>query len=193
MLRVLVPLTAIVLCLSVATPVTAQPRDNRPKVQVPVRTLPNAHRRIEHNGRTYFYDAGRFYRQSNGLYFTITAPLGAIVPALPESYVTVGIGSNRYFYNEGVFYRKIPTGYIVVEEPNEAQTVLASNGSDKLIVYPAAGQSEEQRSQDKFECYEWASAETHFDPTDSESDPSLGQDYKRAMSACLEARDYVVK
>ncbi len=126
-------------------------------------------------------------------YVYITAPLGAIVPALPGGYVTVDIGASSYFYNAGVYYRKAQAGYIVIEEPQEAKKVLASSGTEKLIVYPAAGQSDEQKSQDKYECYEWASAETGFDSTDSNSDSLLGADYQRAMSACLEAREYVVK
>ncbi len=194
MIRVSVALLiSAVLCFSLASTTQAQPRDSRREAHVPIRSLPSTHRRVTHNGRTYFYNEGRFYRQSNGLYFTISAPLGAIIPALPYGFVSVGIGTNRYFYSEGVYYRKASTGYVVIEEPVEAQTVLASNGTDKLIIYPAAGQSEEQKSQDKYECYEWASVETNFDPTDANSDASLGEDYKRAMSACLEARDYVVK
>lgn len=184
---------AALLCLSVASAAEAQPRNNRGDAHPPQRSLPSSNRRIDHNGNTYFYSAGRFYRQHNGLYVYITAPLGAIVPALPGGYVTVGIGASSYFYNAGVYYRKAQAGYIVIEEPQEAKKVLASSGTEKLIVYPAAGQSDEQKSQDKYECYEWASAETGFDPTDSNSDSLLGADYQRAMSACLEAREYVVK
>jgi len=186
-------LLAALLSVSLLAQAQAQPRDNRREVRAPIRVLPSSHQRLVHNGHTYFYNAGRFYRQSNGLYFSISAPLGAIIPSLPQGIVTVGVETNRYFYGGGVYYRKAPSGYVVIEEPQEAQSVLASDGADKLIVYPAAGQSDEQKSQDRFECYEWASDETNFDPTDAGSDQTRGADYKRAMSACLEARDYVVK
>jgi hypothetical protein len=33
------------------------------------------------------------------------------------------------------------------------------------VIYPAKGQSAEQQSKDRFECYEWAKAQTGFDPT----------------------------
>ncbi len=45
----------------------------------------------------------------------------------------------------------------------------------------------------QYECHEWVALESGFDPTASESDPLLRADYQRSMSACLEARDYVVK
>lgn len=102
------------------------------------------------------------------------------------------MGINRYFYFEGTYYRHVDNGYEVVEQPEDAE-VLASYGSDKLIIYPAADQSDELRDQDRYECHVWANEETGFDPTDSNSDPVLRADYRRAMTACLEARNYIVK
>ncbi len=180
--------------LSVATQAEAEPRNHRKAAKhAPLKVLPKTHRRIVHKGNPYFYSGGRFYRHNNGVYVAITAPLGAIVPSLPGGYVTFGVGAKRYFYHEGIYYRNVPTGYVVIEEPAKAETVLASVGSDKLIIYPAANQSAEQTSRDKYECHEWANSETNFDPTDSDSDPLLRADYQRAMGACLEARQYVVK
>ena len=111
---------------------------------------------------------------------------------LPGGYVSFGIGVNRYFYSQGIYYRHIGSGYEVIEEPEQAQQILAA-GSDKLIIYPASGQTEQQLDKDRYECHVWASDETHFDPTDAESDALLKADYHRAMGACLEERDYVVK
>jgi len=34
----------------------------------------------------------------------------------------------------------------------------------QVLFYPAAGQSPEQQSRDRYECYQWASRETGFDP-----------------------------
>ncbi len=59
---------AALLCLSVASAAEAQPRNNRGDAHPPQRSLPSSNRRIDHNGNTYFYSAGRFYRQHNGLY-----------------------------------------------------------------------------------------------------------------------------
>jgi hypothetical protein len=161
------------------------------------KVLPKAHHKIVHRGAPYFYTGGRFYHHKNGVYVSIVAPLGAIVPALPNGYVSIGVGSNRYFHFGDVYYRHAPTGYVVVEKPVGVSTESAekkvSAGSDKLIIYPAAGQNDKQKSRDKYECHEWASSETRYDPINSDSDDALKADYQRAMSACLEARNYVVK
>ncbi|MFT4728655.1 MAG: hypothetical protein ACI9UN_003167 [Granulosicoccus sp.] len=184
---------ATALSMTFAVPSEAGPRNNRAKPHKTLKVLTKVHHRVVYRGKPYFYGGGRFYRHSDGVYLAITAPIGAIVPALPGGYVTFGIGSSRYYYNNGIYYRPTPSGYIVIKEPAEAETVLTSVGSDKLIIYPAAGQNVEQKSQDKYECYEWASLETLFDPTNPDSDPLLRVDYQRAMGACLEARQYIVK
>jgi len=186
-------LLVALLCFSVSLPVYAAPKDQRNADQhKQLKVLPKSHQRIVHKGKPYYYTNGGFYRSNNGVYVSITAPLGAIIPALPGGYVTFGVGSNRYFRHGGIYYQQVPTGYVVIKEPEQAATATP-NESDKLIIYPAAGQSDEQKSRDKYECHEWASSETSFDPLDSSADPSLRAVYKRAMSACLEAREYVVK
>ncbi len=186
---------ATLMCLSVASPADAAPGDHRraAKVHKSLKVLPKAHHRVVYKGKPYFYHGGKFYRHSDGVYLAITAPIGAIVPALPAGYITVGVGANQYFHYAGVYYRHTPDGYVVITKPAQAQTVPASSGSNGIIIYPAAGQSDEQKSRDKYECHEWAVGETSFDPTDSNSDPQLRPDYQRAMGACLEAREYVVK
>lgn len=181
------------LCLSFIPNADAAPKHRRAEQHKPLKVLPKIHHSIVHKGKPYFYSGGRFYQHSNGIYLTITAPIGAIIPALAGGYVTFTIGANRYFYQGGIYYRHAPGGYVVVKEPPEAQSVLSSSGSERMIIYPAAGQSDEKKSRDKYECHEWAVGETSFDPTDSNSDPLLRADYHRAMGACLEARDYIVK
>ena len=185
-------LATLVFTISTAN-VDAAPRDHRvAKAGHQLRVLPQTHQRIVHRGKSYFFTNGRFYRENKGMYVSITAPLGAIVPALPSGFLTFGIGSNRYYYHQGVYYRRGATGYVVIKEPAQAESSLAA-GSDRLIIYPAAGQSIAQKNRDKFECHEWAFDETGFDPTDVDSDPLRRGDYQRAMGACLEARDYVVR
>lgn len=194
MLKQLVAAMLVVsLCAAIpATTEAAQNSHRNVQKHAPVKILPKGHHTVNHKGKSYFYSAGRFYRHSNGSYIVISAPVGAIVPALSAGYVSFGVGINRYFYFEGIYYRHIGSGYEVIEEPAQAQQVLAE-GSDKLIIYPAAGQNDQQLDKDRYECHVWASGETHFDPTDADSDALLRADYHRAMSACLEARDYVVK
>ena len=187
-------LTAII-CLPVFITAEATPRDNRAVQQhhKPIMSLPKTHHRIVHNGKSFFYNNGRFYRHLNGAYLSITAPIGVIVPALPVGYITFSIGPGRFFYYAGVYYRRTANGYVVIEKPAEAEEVLSMSGSKTLIIYPANSQGDEQKSRDKYECHEWAVEESHFDPSDLNSDPILRADYHRAIRACLEARQYVVK
>tara|TARA_R110002074_G_scaffold392760_1_gene578520 strand:- start:352 stop:942 length:591 start_codon:yes stop_codon:yes gene_type:complete len=173
------------------TPVEAEPghRDNRSHS---LKVLPKGNHRIDHRGKSYYYSGGHFYHHNNGIYVAITAPIGAIVPGLPYGYISFGVGSGRYFYNSGIYYRHSSAGYVVIEKPEYAEQEL-SRGSDRLIIYPASGQTDKQKSRDKYECHEWANRETSYDPTDPNSDPLLRADYQRAIGACLEARDYVVR
>lgn len=44
-----------------------------------------------------------------------------------------------------------------------AGSVHAQQGG--AFVYPKAGQSEQQQSQDRYECHQWAVSQTGFDPS----------------------------
>ncbi len=184
---------AVFLCCTFAANVeAAQNKHRHVQKTKTLHVLPSSHLRVSHRGKSYFYTGGRFYRHEKGAYVTIAAPFGAVVPVLPRGYVSFGVGINRYFYFQGIYYRRIDDGYEVVKQPAGVEQ-LAATGSDKLIVYPAAGQSDEQRDKDRYECHVWAITESQFDPTDTDSDPLLRTDYTRAIGACLEARNYVVK
>ena len=187
-------LSALVLVALVSTAMAAPPPGNPGPDRAPLKNLPKTHYRVDHGGKPYYYSGGHFYRDSGGLYMSVTAPIGAIVPALPGGFITIGTGPGSNYYYAGIYYRAVPTGYVVVEQPSETPAVLpVEEDSGRIIVYPAAAQSEEQTGRDRYECHLWASKETGFDPTMSASDASLKDDYRRAMSACLEARNYVVK
>jgi len=199
-----VKISVLVICASVslgtltasaqATPAGLQGPKNTVHRQLRVNQLPRTHHRVTYRGTPYYFWGGHFYRQSGGLYVGITAPIGAVVPVLPGGFITVGTGPRRYYYYAGVYYRPAQQGYTVVEQPSNIPAVLpAEDDSPRIILYPAAGQSEEQTGRDRYECHLWASQETDFDPTLSDADKNLRSDYRRAMSACLEARDYVVK
>ena len=198
MKRIIAILIFSILSIS-AVSVEAAPAHHRAVKHKPVKVLPKTHHRIIHRGKPYYFANGRFYTHKNGVYVSISAPLGAIIPSLPNGYMTVGVGPNQYFHFGGIYYRRSPAGYVVIERPAESVVIETSDqtsghdSSTPLMVYPTAGQSEDQRSRDKYECHTWASGETGFDPTNSSSDPMLRDDYQRAMSACLEAHDYIVK
>lgn len=68
-----------------------------------------------------------------------------------------------------------------------------------LLIYPKNGQSQDQQSADRYACHSWAVGQTGFDPIEPNSAGSPSDlakrrsDYRRAMSACLEARGYSVR
>ena len=59
-------------------------------------------------------------------------------------------------------------------------------GGGDLFVYPKNGQTEQQQSQDKQECSNWAASQPG-------AGPGNRGDNLRAQTACLEARGYSVK
>jgi hypothetical protein len=63
----------------------------------------------------------------------------------------------------------------------------------KLYVYPAAGQSEAQTSEDRYECHVWAADESGHDPALGAGSRDDAESYTRAFTACMEGRNYVVK
>jgi hypothetical protein len=63
----------------------------------------------------------------------------------------------------------------------------------KMYVYPAAGQTEAQTSEDRYQCHVWAADESDFDPTLGAGSREDADNYSRAFTACMEARNYVVK
>ena len=63
----------------------------------------------------------------------------------------------------------------------------------KLYVYPSAGQTEQQLSEDRYQCHVWAVDQTGYDPTLGTRGRADAEGYTRAFSACMEGRNYVVK
>ena len=86
----------------------------------------------------------------------------------------------------GVSVYPRPLGTRTREQP-------AESGVRQLYVYPAAGQSEEQLGRDRYDCHVWSVGQTDFDPTLGAGTRDQADAYSRAISACLEARDYVVR
>jgi hypothetical protein len=63
----------------------------------------------------------------------------------------------------------------------------------KMYVYPAAGQSDAQTAEDRYQCHVWAAGESGHDPTLGAGTREDADGYSRAFTACMEARSYVVK
>ncbi len=63
----------------------------------------------------------------------------------------------------------------------------------KLYVYPSAGQTEAQLSEDRYQCHTWAAEQSGYDPTLGTKRRADADGYTRAFTACMEGRNYVVK
>jgi hypothetical protein len=185
----------------------AQPRDHAapqwrakyPPVGGHVNRVPDGSEAIRVGRDPYHYHSGVFYRPgAPGVYVVVRAPLGARVQHLPFGYVTFFVGTRQYFYANFTYYLwdTRARDYVVVAAPDGADKAVAAaaeSGSSELFVYPASGQTEEQRDRDRYECYVWAAGQTGFDPSAENADVGKAADYRRALSACLEGRGYTVK
>jgi hypothetical protein len=132
--------------------------------------------------------------------------------ALPAGCATYWWGGIPYYYWQGVYYVWSPdyAAYVVTDPPPVTggpvpgaaappsdQAGGDSRGAMSLYVYPKQGQSEQQTQNDRYECHQWAVGQTGFDPTntsnDTQSSTATPENYKRAVTACLEARGYSVR
>jgi hypothetical protein len=156
-------------------------------------------------GGRFYYSGGVWYAARGPGFVVVGPPLGVFVPVLPPYYTTVWVGGLPYYYANDTYYewRGDPSGYEVVDPPGAAGDQAAATTqpppSDDLYIYPQSGQTDEQQSNDKYECHKWASSQAGFDPTQSLGGVSPDQaaskraDYQRAMRACLEGRGYSVR
>jgi hypothetical protein len=153
----------------------------------------------------YYYSRGVWYSYGPRGYVVVGAPVGLYVPVLPPYYTTVWVGGLPYYYANDTYYvwRPADSQYEVVAPPDEQSASTEppppAPGNDDLFIYPKSGQSEEEQSQDKYECHKWAQSESGFDPTQSNGGVSPEEAgtkrsaYQRAITACLQGRGYSVK
>ncbi len=71
-------------------------------------------------------------------------------------------------------HRSLPRALLLAAMLGGA-AVAALAQSTGAVIYPAKGQSAQQQERDRFECYEWAKAQTGFDPTQAYQPVSTGQ------------------
>jgi hypothetical protein len=109
-----------------------------------------------------------------------------------------GFGYHGYYRPFDYYYPSPFVGVSVWPRSvvRRARTETAEDDAVKfrqLYVYPAAGQSESQMADDRYDCHVWAVDATDFDPTLGAGSAEEAEGYARALTACLEGRDYVVK
>ena len=171
-----------------------------------INRIPQDAHLVRYGGAPYYFHRGVWYRPYGPRFVVVGAPLGLFLPFLPPFYSTLWVGGTRYYYADDTYYTYDPErrGYVVVEKPADADvredsSPPAPEGSaatpaatNDFFIYPKNGQNEKQQSSDRYECHRWAADQTHFDPTEP-SGAGNKADYRRAISACLEARGYSVK
>jgi len=144
--------------------------------------------------------------------------VGVFVPVLPPFYTTVWFGGLPYYYSNQTYYvYGGPQGYEVVQPPGDPGSAVqgpqgpaypgapppapgdAHPEGEDIYVYPQHGQSPDQQANDRYDCHKWASSQTGFDPTQAgggvapDQTVARGEEYRRAIRACLEGRGYSVR
>jgi hypothetical protein len=167
------------------------------------RTLPSGYRPYYWGGQRFYFNAGVWYAPGPAGFIVTRPPIGLTISVLPPYYSTLWFGGVPYYYADDVYYvwRPAVNAYVVSDPPPDADNPggVAPPPADDFFVYPKNGQSQEQQSADRYECHSWAKNQTGFDPTEPGGGVTAGQngdrraDYRRAMTACLEARGYSVK
>jgi len=163
-----------------------------------LRYLPRSYIRIVIGSLPYFYFGGVFYQHYHDGYIVVGGPIGARVSVLPLGFIVFGLGNFTYYYINDTYYLwdDADEVYVVVEKPVGADEAIAEATAERLFVYPNRGQSEERQAKDRYECHQWAVRESGVDPSlwdQQEITYEDNRNYKRAISACLEGRDYTVK
>src|SRR6185437_10256426 len=142
-------------------------------------------------GHGYVGGAGRFWgggywggRYWPGIHYGVG--FNWFFPVLPIGYATYWWGGVPYYYYDNAYYMWNPSynGYIATDPPpadngdngsynstapDDAASAAGSysGGAGDIYVYPKNGQTDEQTSNDRFECHKWAVTQTGFDPTRS--------------------------
>jgi opacity protein-like surface antigen len=90
--------------------------------------------------------------------------------------------------------------YVATPPPGESAPAQrgSSAGAGYLHLEPKNGQSEQQQWSDRYDCHRWARGQSGFDPTQQAAgappneSSAKADEYRRAMTACLESRGYTV-
>jgi hypothetical protein len=128
-----------------------------------VHALPPGFVTFRRPGGEFLFSDGIWYSRRGPDFLVVALPPGVTIAALPLGYTTVWVRGRPYYYANDVYYTQAPDGYAVVEAPSESD----------IVTTPPPG----------------AAPQGAPPPQASQK----RTDYRRTMSACLEAREYTVK
>ena len=129
----------------------------------------------------------------------IFAPHGRPFPGPPPIFFDGGFYYHGSPSIDAAPYYEPPPAVVQEQPPEYPGSSVPSSPAETFFVYPRKGQSEEQQAKDRYECHIWAVGQIGWDPTQPTGvvpEAQMNQkssDYKRAMDACLDAREYTVK
>ena len=83
-----------------------------------VRGLPHDYLRLVLGGLEYYYWEGMFYRMAADQYVVVSAPVGAVVTAVPVGCQPFVVDGVPYYTVNGITYMQTSLGYQVVPPPN---------------------------------------------------------------------------
>jgi hypothetical protein len=164
-------------------------------------SIPRNHVVVPYQNSKYYFHGGVWYRPDGPRFVVVAPPIGLSISLLPPYYTTLWVGGAPYYYADGVYYNWRPAErtYVVVDPPKVSDVVALPPEPEQLFIYPKQGQSEQQQSNDRYDCHRWAVDQTDFDPTQAGGGVPPSEtvarraDYQRATKACLEARGYSVR
>lgn len=175
--------------------------------------LPPGHIVVRHQGASFYFSGGVWYSAvAPGRFVVVAPPVGLVVPVLPPVFTTVWVGGVPYYYANNTYYVRSPQGYVIVSPPPPSAVVVAAPPGNAPVqrppvvasyhtplapvsMYPNRGQSPDQQAQDRYACHRWAVGQSGYDPTLPNGPGGTEQQmdgYRRAMTACLDARGYTV-
>ncbi|MEW5248299.1 DUF6515 family protein [Microbulbifer sp. 2201CG32-9] len=106
-----------------------------------VPALPSDAVTLSHQGQTYYFSNGYFYRKEQRYFLPVEAPLGATVPRLPSQGTFFSIDDKRYFLSgTGTFFLYSATRrtYTVASPPYNWRNYYRDPLAPEITVYPRA-------------------------------------------------------
>jgi hypothetical protein len=125
-----------------------------------------------------------------------SAPVVAGPPPHVYARPYVSFGYSFGYPGFGFYGPQLGVGVQIVPRPAPPPRQEGERGAQpafKLYIYPAAGQSEAQTAEDRYQCHVWAADQSGHDPTLGAGSRDEAESYTRAFTACMEGRRYVVK
>lgn len=87
-----------------------------------------------YGGLDYYYCDGIYYRDFDGRYEMVSAPIGRHVRKLPKGSVEISVNGMPYFYYYGTFYKTSGRKYEVAAAPVGALVESIPSGSEKVEI-----------------------------------------------------------